>query len=573
MIKHYWLKTLVFFLLPINLIGQVKQNDLTQLSYKEIWRRCFEEEKQLPKQLKYVNIYLAKAEKEKNNFEKAHGYYMYNQLYKDDNLKVKYLDSVIKYIGNLNNEKFPAVFYSEKAYALKRLFRYKEAIDNFMLAEKYALRNNINFYYNVRQSIAIVKSENLGEVEDALVLYRECYQYYNTKDYRSKDFNPMYLEVLFDIADANKALFKTDSATYYNRLGYRESKIAKDTLMQNLFTLNEGANLVVKKKYTIAIDSINKAMPIVIAYKNKGNILASYYYLGKAYQGMRQKELALKNFIKVDSMFKIKKEITPEFVSGYPFIISYYKDKGNKGKQLEYLTTYISIDSSLQKNYKELTKKLEKEYDRPHFVKDKEALIESLKGNQYYYLWGIMVLLGLVLGAIYYGVYQQKLKKDYRTKFEKIIAESNHSNTTNRIDDNLIPNETNKNKSLVVGDEVSSKLLEKLNAFVEAKAYLKQNITLQSLSKDLETNTTYLSNIFNQYIEKSIVHYLSDLRINEAVIQLQQNKDLKKYTIQALANEFGFNNAESFSNAFHKKTGLKPSIFIKELENKNLLNN
>ncbi len=33
----------------------------------------------------------------------------------------------------------------------------------------------------------------------------------------------------------------------------------------------------------------------------------------------------------------------------------------------------------------------------------------------------------------------------------------------------------------------------------------------------------------------------------------------------AIAEEAGFNTAESFSKAFFKKTGIKPSYFIKEL--------
>jgi AraC-like DNA-binding protein len=46
---------------------------------------------------------------------------------------------------------------------------------------------------------------------------------------------------------------------------------------------------------------------------------------------------------------------------------------------------------------------------------------------------------------------------------------------------------------------------------------------------------------------------------------LKKDDKLTKYTIQALAQEFGFNSAESFSAAFYKKTEIKPTYFIKEL--------
>ena len=38
--------------------------------------------------------------------------------------------------------------------------------------------------------------------------------------------------------------------------------------------------------------------------------------------------------------------------------------------------------------------------------------------------------------------------------------------------------------------------------------------------------------------------------------------------VQAIAKESGFNNTESFSKAFYKKTGIKPSYFIRELNKK-----
>ena len=37
----------------------------------------------------------------------------------------------------------------------------------------------------------------------------------------------------------------------------------------------------------------------------------------------------------------------------------------------------------------------------------------------------------------------------------------------------------------------------------------------------------------------------------------------------AIAQEVGFNNSESFSKAFYKKTGIYPSYFIKQLEKEN----
>ena len=166
----------------------------------------------------------------------------------------------------------------------------------------------------------------------------------------------------------------------------------------------------------------------MIAYKNEGNTLATYYYLGKAYDGLGKEAEAAKNFIKVDSLYKKTNRITPEFVSGYLFLISYYKDKGDKENQLKYLTTYMFIDSTLQKNYKDLTKKLQRGYDIPHLISEKEILIQSLENDKAKSYWSIGGLFLISICVTAFGFYQHKLKKNYRLRFEKIINQTKERN-------------------------------------------------------------------------------------------------------------------------------------------------
>lgn len=562
-------KKLLLFLLPFTLLSQVQKIDLKRLSYDELYDMYFANEKNATKQMEYANAYLRKAKYENIPVQKAKGFYMISLLYESEK-SIRYLDSAIAYSKNKNDKKFPAYAYSEKGHVLKKQFRYKEAIDNFILAEKCALINNVDFYYNVKFSIAVLRSEELGEVHEALELYQECFNYYKNKEIRTPKYSFDYHNVIFALADAYKELGQSDSASYYNILGYQESKITKDDEVNALFILNEGANLVLKKNFKASLDSINKALPKMIAYKNQGNILAAYYYLGKIYEGLGNKAKATQNFIKADSIYNKTKRITPEFTSGYSFLISYFKEKGDKANQLKYITKYMYIDSTLHKNYKELTKKLEREYDTPHLFLEKEALIQSLKKEETLFSWAnsILILLTVYIGA--FGFYQYKLKKTYQSRFEK-ITNSTPSTSNNQI---VIP-ETKKIKinatkieDIGITEELVNQILEKLKRFESKKEYLQSNITIQMLSTTFETNTKYVSKIVNTYKGKTFIQYINDLRIDYAIVQLQKDNKLQKYTIHALASEFGFNSAESFSAAFQKKTGIKPTYFIKELENK-----
>jgi AraC-like DNA-binding protein len=560
-------KVLLLFLFPLILLGQVQKKNLARLSYDELYNLCSDNDNDRAKQIEYANTYLMKAKRENNLVQKAKGYYLYSFLY-EETKAIRYLDSAIACSKKENDIKLPAYAYSEKAYVLQKQFNYKEAIDNFLLAEKRAQKNNTDFYYKVKFSIAVLRSEALGEVIEALALYKECFNYYKDKETRSSKYSFSYQLTTFALADAYKALHQTDSASYYNQLGYRESKITGNKNLNPLFVLNEGANQVEKKNYKEALDSIGKALPIMIALNDKGNILAAYYYLAKANDGLKNDTKAVKNFVKVDSMYNETGRITPEFMSGYPYLISYYKEKDDKKNQLKYITKYMDINKNLQKNYKELTKKLQKEYDIPHLISEKETLIQSLEDENAKSFWGIggLILLSISVSGI--GFYQYNLKKTYKSRFEKIINKQKEPNSV-PADSNPKPTEihTNKNKESVgIAEELVVQILEKLNHFESTNEYLQSTISLQLLAEKLETNSKYVSKIVNIYKEKTFIKYINDLRIDYAVLQIRDDKKLRNYTIQALALEFGFTSAESFSSAFFKNTGIKPTYYIEQLK-------
>jgi AraC-like DNA-binding protein len=564
--EFLWNIKLIFVLFPIVLVAQTQKTDLSQLPYEDLKELFIENHKNQKKQLEYANAFLIKAKDDNSPIYKARGFYLLSLLYKGDKA-IHYLDNAIRFSKNTNDLKFPAYAYSRKAFELKEQSRFREAIDNFILAENSARLNNTDFYFDAKLSIAILRSEELGEVQEALVLYKECFNYYKDKEVRSPEYSFAYHDVIFALADAHKALKQADSSTYYNKLGYQEATITKDETYQYLFILNEGANHVLKKNYRVALDSIYKALPKIIAFKDQGNTLASYYYLGKAYEGLGNPEAAVQNFSKVDSIYKLSKKIIPEFMGGYSFLIRYYKTKGDTENQLKYINTYMTIDSSLQKNYKLLTKKLNIEYDTPHLLKEKATLIESLQKGKIVSYTGIFILLVLVAAIGGFALYQYQFKKKYRSRFEKIMqqtagvvkTEIQHSPI---IEVNL---SNNRYQSIGIAEEVVQQILEKLQLFESDSGFLDSMITIQKVAISLNTNSKYLSKIINEFKGKSFVQYSNDLRIEYSIIQLKKDPKLRNYTIQALAMEFGFNNAESFSTAFFKNTGIKPTYFIKEL--------
>jgi YesN/AraC family two-component response regulator len=113
---------------------------------------------------------------------------------------------------------------------------------------------------------------------------------------------------------------------------------------------------------------------------------------------------------------------------------------------------------------------------------------------------------------------------------------------------------------------IAKELIKKLTAFEKEEGYLKLNLKLSDLSKSFDTNNSYLSKTINHYKGKNFSQYINDLRINYTINKLKKEKKFRKYTIKAISEEVGFNNAESFAKAFYNNTGLQPSYFIKKLQ-------
>lgn len=557
--------TLLFFLFSSFLMAQT-QKELEKMSYDELKTAFFDNENEINKQKRYAKEFVEKAKKENNQSKLARGYYYYSLINSGKN-KIIYFDSIINNTKiPVTDKNFPIVAYIEKGYELEKQHKYYEAIDCYLNAEKIALKKNIDYYYYCKYIVAVLKSEKMGEVEESMPMINECYKYYKKKK-NDPNYYYDYQNILFSLADSYKSLNQLDSTTYYNKLGYIESKKNKNEDLHYLFILNEGANQSLKKNYNAAIDSINIALPKLKKMKNIGNnILAAYFYYGKAYEGLKNYNKAIENYKKVDSIYQKSNQITPEFTDGYRFLIDHYKKIGDKEKQLYYINTLMSIDSSFQKNYRILSQKIHKDYEIPHLMKEKEGLISSLKDNQKINNYIISLLVLLVLGALVFGIKQVQQKKKFKTLFDNLIATTPILEDSNQVQFDVLENNTKDSKiTLNIAEEVVLEIISKLKVFEKEKRYLSASISIQYLAQDFNTNTKYLSSIINHTFKKSFTHYINDLRIDHIVQELKANKNLRKYTISGIAEEAGFNTGESFSKAFFKRTGIKPSYFIKEI--------
>lgn len=93
---------------------------------------------------------------------------------------------------------------------------------------------------------------------------------------------------------------------------------------------------------------------------------------------------------------------------------------------------------------------------------------------------------------------------------------------------------------------------------------ISKNITIDALAAKIGVNKAYLQRIFKEHTGKTIVTYLTELRIKQAKKLLKN----ESFDIIDVAYEVGFNNRQNFAIAFKRVTGTTPSQYRKMNEKK-----
>jgi AraC-like DNA-binding protein len=121
-----------------------------------------------------------------------------------------------------------------------------------------------------------------------------------------------------------------------------------------------------------------------------------------------------------------------------------------------------------------------------------------------------------------------------------------------------------------LSDEQKAILLKKIIELIEGnKMYLKQDISLDMVSREMQTYKNHISQVINELTGKNFMSFINEYRIREAQLLLIQ-EEFDNYTIEAIAQMSGFQSKASFNAAFKKITGLTPSYF-KTTTRKNIL--
>ncbi len=162
---------------------------------------------------------------------------------------------------------------------------------------------------------------------------------------------------------------------------------------------------------------------------------------------------------------------------------------------------------------------------------------------------------GIILfcfSVIYYMVNSPKLF----TEDQSNVIEINNTSTISNYSKSNIPIET-LNKC---ADEL-------VNIMENKKLYLKNNLDLQHVAKEINYPKHYITQALNIVLKKNFYAFVNEYRVNEFKERVADKKN-QNLTIMSIALDSGFNSKSTFNSIFKKFTGMTPSEYVDSI-NKN----
>lgn len=360
----------------------------------------------------------------------------------------------------------------------------------------------------------------------------------------------------------SKKTILLDSANYYFNVA------AKMMLQDNFYP-----------EYTTALLSMREAKSAALA----GNYVKSLYLyrerkkfpsiqenirteqlfdLGMAdcFHHLKQIDSALfycKKYIKNYQITKVSKE---NLLMAYNIMTQCYSEKKDNKNAYVYAQKSLELIQSIG-GIKNKSLNFLHNYDLNKIKEESDKVIAS-KNYFKISLFSILIVLSFVIFSFYY---YYKLQKEKHYRFLKIIQNLKESKTSEISNSQINKIETQPKQ--IIDDELIEKIALGLKKLEHKETFLDPNFKLAFVAKKLNTNTAYLSQYFNQVIQKTFSEYTQELRIQYVLQKLIDAPHFRKYTLQAIAEEVGYKDANTFVRVFKRQTGLSPNYYIEKLKN------
>jgi tetratricopeptide (TPR) repeat protein len=458
------------------------------------------------------------------------------------------------------------------------VYRYLNQFENAI--KVYTESSEINDQLKDTLANAIV-FHNIGNLYNSLANKEEAIKYYKKAHEISLKTNHHYGMTITGLAIAQMHRDMEDfesSLHYFNEVKSLLDSIKTNTLHASYYS-GFGLWCFKMKKYEEAVQNYKLAESFALNDNRFHKIISIYLNMGLLYT-------ETENYIKAEYYLQKALNISEEgeFVEkvgdSHLYLSQLYYKTPDYKKAYDHLNKHLTISDSLfqvdlEAQISEIRTKYETEKKEKENLKLRsENEIKNLslsKKNIIIYSLGIGVLIASGLIILLFVQYRKKNKAYQVLVTQNIeLARKDLREREIKFADEIISDEAISKKSTekVEEDEMYIELFSKVKKyFIEEKPYLDSKLSLDDLSKALNTNRSYLSKTINIYLHKSFYELLNEYRVKEARL-LFMDGHYDHISIEGIGQMVGFASRSTFYNYFNKQFGITPSYFRNNIKQK-----
>lgn len=465
-------------------------------------------------------------------------------IFTDPEKSLKISDYIIQNADN-DLRKFIALLTKSENYFFQKNY--------ISAAEQLKILNSLptkNAYWELKKQLLLVEildSLNLNvKSKELMHLIENSSQ--KIKDSKEKE------AIAFQIR-----FLKSSAESDVSKLQKLEKEIEKTEFEDKIYLLKRiqaqiGANYLRNKKPDLALNYYHKI--------NAEKPLPYFYF---------KSQLGISEALTIQKKTAESKQILQSLFHSESLIKNLFLQEIHQKTAQNYL-----IDNDLEK-YSSANDFYLKSFDKEFENKQKARLriIELLEfekvkiqSNSINFYWKIVFAIGFILVVILI-VFGFKLFKIKQKKNRLFLENKNKAWLESSKKEMEAKWMEEKNTSFIIPEKTEIVILEKLKKFEKGSQFLNAELSLNSLAKEFNTNTSYLSEIINKHIGKNFKTYINELRINYITDKMRKNPEYLTYKISYLADEAGFTSRTSFTTIFKSVTGVSPSVFIESIQQKN----
>lgn len=423
---------------------------------------------------------------------------------------------------------------------------YNKSLDYVYEAGKISKNTNDS----LRTEVLFLKAE----VTRRLHLFKQSADYLKDIKLVTEEADPILSKSTGIRLQLEQSLSELDRLKYKAALQSLQSIQSDDIHLQKTIAYAKAMALYETEDYKSSENEFNKALKLYqsanklnVVFETKANIgLSKVYYKYKQYQkAIDILSTALDKAVLLTNV-PLQEEIYFQIAANYLALGKMAEYQENYDKFLSLNTTALNLENEGVNSVFNLVSE-EQESD---YLSD----LTSFK----VYTYSAVALLALIIIA---GILLYISNKNRRRHLKEIIGYLEVTN--NLLVKSYTPTDKKETvKKITISNETEQVILAKLRKFEASTKYTSNDMSLATLSAQLDVNTKYLSEIINKHYNDNFNMYINRLRINYIIEKLKNEPEYLNYKISYLADESGFSSHSSFATVFKSITGIAPTVFI-----------